>query len=202
MTSGRNARLAGAALISLAVHVALLNAMLTWLARPPVFQLPPEDTRAWTVRLVSPPPRAVPAKAAPGHRAARRATARPSLEPDVGEDSAGVGGETGELTTGPVGANGDGITPEMVRQALRGSLVGCANADRVGLNRAERTHCNEILGRGMAAIQRAMRAAEQERLSTPSTGDRAPPDFAAFREACRAYRQGQGPQPRLRDEAC
>jgi hypothetical protein len=34
------------------------------------------------------------------------------------------------------------------RTALRQSLVGCANAEAVGLNRAEREHCDEVLGKG------------------------------------------------------
>ncbi len=33
---------------------------------------------------------------------------------------------------------------------LRGTLVGCANADAVGLSSAERSHCNERFGEDMA----------------------------------------------------
>jgi hypothetical protein len=38
-----------------------------------------------------------------------------------------------------------------VRTALRQSPVGCANADAVGLTRAERDLCNETLGKGVRA---------------------------------------------------
>jgi len=43
----------------------------------------------------------------------------------------------------PQGPKGD------VRTALRQSPVGCANADAVGLNKAERDLCNEALGKGV-----------------------------------------------------
>ncbi|THD64152.1 hypothetical protein [Phenylobacterium sp.] len=42
----------------------------------------------------------------------------------------------------PEGPKGD------VRTALRGSYVGCANADAVGLNKAERDACAEKFGKG------------------------------------------------------
>jgi len=37
---------------------------------------------------------------------------------------------------------------EDLRTALRQGFVGCANPAAVGLNRAERDHCNEVLGKG------------------------------------------------------
>ncbi len=42
----------------------------------------------------------------------------------------------------PEGPQGD------VRTALRHGPVGCANPIAVGLNRSERDHCNEVLGKG------------------------------------------------------
>jgi hypothetical protein len=70
--------------------------------------------------------------------------------------------------------------------------VGCANGDLVGLNRQERTHCDDILGKNMIQIQRDMRQAEQGRLST---GGEPPKDFKAFMAAearlkARAGRRG------------
>ncbi|MDP1631453.1 MAG: hypothetical protein Q8L66_08545 [Caulobacter sp.] len=37
-----------------------------------------------------------------------------------------------------------------LRRALRGSTVGCANRDAVGLTRREREACDEVLGKGAA----------------------------------------------------
>jgi hypothetical protein len=47
----------------------------------------------------------------------------------------------------PEGPKGD------VRTALRGSYVGCANADAVGLNRNEREVCDEKFGKGAKDAQ-------------------------------------------------
>lgn len=53
----------------------------------------------------------------------------------------GVGEHPGPL---PAQARGD------LKRALRGSTVGCANRDTVGLTRREREACDEAFGRGAA----------------------------------------------------
>ena len=52
---------------------------------------------------------------------------------------------------GPVALHPSPLPPgpkEDLRAALRQGFVGCANRQAVGLNRAEREHCDEMLGKG------------------------------------------------------
>lgn len=69
---------------------------------------------------------------------------RPALAP------ATSGARPGSLHPAPLpeGPRGD------LRTALRGSSVGCAHRDGVGLNRREREHCDERLGAGVATARR------------------------------------------------
>jgi hypothetical protein len=174
-------RLAGAVLLSIAAHVLLIGAVLTWLARPPVYPLAADETPL-IVRLVPPPRRVTSPDARPASRSATRVLARPWTQSDAAGPIRAATSAAGENVGTPTGAEAtDGeATPERVRQALRSGPVGCANADAVGLNRQERTHCNDILGKNMAQIQRAMREAEQGRLST---GGKPPTDFEKFKAA-------------------
>jgi len=193
-------RLAGAVVFSLAAHVALLCAALIWLARPPVYRMQADETPPWVVRLV-PPPQPPPRAAAVTDRASVRRPplqilSRPASERDDVAPilTPGAPGEIASGTTGPLGSagdSGDDATPEKVRRALRSGAVGCANPEQVGLNRQERDRCADTFGKDMAAIQRAMRNAEQSRLSR---GGDPPKDYNLFRDACRAYREQPGAQ--------
>jgi hypothetical protein len=84
-----------------------------------------------------------------------------------------------------------------VRAALRASPVGCANADAVGLTRAERDACNEQLGKGAkTAVFPGLGLAR---------GKQAAFDQAAqHKEACRAYRAAPDMTlpPPLREGLC
>jgi hypothetical protein len=193
-------RLAGAVLLSIAAHVLLIGTVLTSLARPPVYPVAADETPL-VVRLVPPPRRVTSPAARSASRSARRVLARPWTQSDTVEPVAAATSAAGENVGAPTGAEAaDGeAAPERVRQALRSGPVGCANADVVGLNRQERTHCDDILGKNMAQIQRAMREAEQGRLSM---GGKPPTDFEKFKAACRASRKGEGQQPGLRDGLC
>jgi hypothetical protein len=81
-----------------------------------------------------------------------------------------------------------------LRAALRASPVGCANADAVGLNRAERAACDEQFGKGA-------RTAAFPGLGLASDKQAAFDQAAARKDACRTYRAGGDP-PRLRDGTC
>jgi hypothetical protein len=198
MSATKN-RLAGALLLSIAAHVLLIGAFLTWLARPPVYPAGADESPP-VVRLVPPPRRVTSPAARPASRSARRVLARPWTRSDTAEPVPSAPRAAGERLGAPTGAEAaDGeATPERVRRALRSGPVGCANADLVGLNRQERTHCDDILGKNMAQIQRAMREAEQSRLST---GGEPPKDFEAYQAVCRASRKGESRQPG-RDRLC
>ena len=71
-------------------------------------------------------------------------TGRPAGAPAAPGASPPGGSRLSGLNPWPAGAfpSGGG--------GLRGTLVGCANADRVKLTSAERTHCNERFGESMA----------------------------------------------------
>jgi hypothetical protein len=80
----------------------------------------------------------------------------------------------------PEGPKGD------VRTALRGGLVGCANAQAVGLNRAERDACDEKFGKGAKDAQFAGLGltADKQRLLDAA---------GARKEADYRYKRSQGP---------
>lgn len=186
--SATKTRLAGAVLLSAAAHVLLIGAIMTWLARPPVYPVA-ADAAPMVAWLVLPPPRVTPLAARPAARSARRILARPWTQSAVAELV--TTNETGRkvgASTGAEAADGD-AAPERVRHALRSSPVGCANANLVGLNRQERTRCDDILGQNIARIHRAMREAEQARLST---GGKPPTDFERFKAAEARLKTGTG----------
>jgi hypothetical protein len=173
-------RLAGAVLLSVAAHV-LIGAILIWSARAPAYQEAADETLL-VLRLVPPPARVAPPASGSASSSATRVLARPwtpgeATEPAPGSASA-AGEDVGPLAgaEAPVGET----APEKIRRALRSGPVGCANADLVGLNRQERTHCDDLFGSNMVQIRRAMREAEQRRLST---GGEPPTDFDRFRAA-------------------
>ena len=98
-----------------------------------------------------------PAAAQPGplilnlHKAAKAAPAGVAslpMAPPAGSGAAGArpaGAGTNGLSGLPYGAMPSGGS------GLRGSLVGCANAEAVGLSAAEKTHCNERFGQDVSA---------------------------------------------------
>lgn len=90
----------------------------------------------------------------------------------------------------PEGPKGD------IRAALRASPVGCANPDAVGLNRAERDYCNEVMGKGAkTAPFLGLGLARDKQADFDKT--------AEHNEACKAYRSTiNGAQPPLRGGAC
>lgn len=177
---GDRRRLAGALLFSIAAHILIVGALVTWLARPPIYPVAADET-AWVVQLVPPPQRLPPApRSAP--RPVKRILSKPWTQSDTAEPVPSevlAGGEKVGTPAGSEAADGE-ATPERVRQALRSGPVGCANADAVGLNRQERAHCNDVFGKNMVQIRRAMREAEQSRLST---GGKPPTDYERFRAA-------------------
>jgi hypothetical protein len=84
-----------------------------------------------------------------------------------------------------------------VRAALRASPVGCANAEAVGLTRAEREACNEQLGKGA-------KTAAFPGLGLARDKQAAFDEAAQHNEACRAYRAAPGMTlpPPLRGGLC
>jgi hypothetical protein len=88
----------------------------------------------------------------------------------------------------PEGPKGD------VRAALRASPVGCANPDAVGLNRAERDYCNEVMGKGAKTAPFLGLGLARDK---QTDFDKA----VEHNEACRAYRAapGLGGYPGLRN---
>jgi hypothetical protein len=174
-------RLAAAVLLSLAAHVLLIGTVATWLARPTAYGLAADETPL-VVRLVPPPRRVTSSAAKSASRSAMRVLARPWTPRDTAAPLAAATSPTGENVGPATGAEAaeSEATAARVRQALRSSPVGCANADIVGLTRQERTHCDEVFGKNMAQIQRAMREGEQGRLSL---GGKPPTDFERFKAA-------------------
>jgi hypothetical protein len=184
-------RFAGAALVSVVVHGALLGILLAWLARAPVYRTPSDEAPSWRVQLLpsqTPKPRKVAVQKS-ARSAAPSILSKPASAKDLAPIvAAGTPGPTTSAPTSFAPENSDAATPEKVRRALRGSAVGCANMDRSGLNRQERQHCADRLGEGMAAMQRAMREAERGRLSLGGE----PPkerEYRAYRDACSATGQ-------------
>lgn len=192
------ARLTTAAALSATAHGALLVVVLTLLK--PDGALPnyaPPDEPALIVQVV-PPPR-LPSAPAPRRPPAKRIVAHVPAQIFTTPTEIRPGASGSAVVAQPAAPAADQVTPQQVTRALRSGLVGCANAERVGMNRAERTRCADLFGQGMAAMQAALQRAEKERLST----DRAEvPASIARGNACRAYREGVGAPPRLRDGIC
>jgi hypothetical protein len=80
----------------------------------------------------------------------------------------------------PEGPKGD------VRTALRGSYVGCANAQAVGLTRAERDLCDEKLGKGAKDAQFAGLGLSAEKQGLLDAA-------GARKESDYRYKHSQGP---------
>lgn len=125
-------------------------------------------------------------------RAVQPSPVAPLLLPGGLAAPAARGGAPSSLHPAPLpeGPRGD------LRAALRGSSVGCAHRDGVGLNRREREHCDETLGAGVRTA-RAFEAAPMD------SAKRAAFDQAAQgQEAARRYREapmGLGVDHRSRD---
>ena len=195
MQKAKRRRTTWAVAASLAAHLAVL--VMALLQRPnaplPIGEataapevviqvlLTPRPRRPEPVRPAPPPSlirlhRPPTARLAPNAPTARIAPAAPPTAPP------GRGPVALHPAPLPQGPNGD------LRTALRQSPVGCANELAVGLNRAERDHCNEVFGKGAktAPILGLGLAADKQRLLEAS---------GARREADYRYKHGPTPAP-------
>lgn len=139
-----------------------------------------QETRASRARTASPSPlqpRQVSPLAPPSPIAPLPVSPTLSPGPARPPGGPGVGEHPGPL---PAQARGD------LRRALRGSTVGCANRDAVGLTLREREACDEAFGRGAA------QAAYIEPPMDPAK--RRAYDAAAARKAAERRRM-EGPMP-------
>ena len=145
----------------LAASLALHAALLTVLAWPVVTAFPDrsndEDALAVTLEqrprppLAAPQPASAPADATPLQPRLARLVAPASVASLVtptrphassqGAPSQGAGPQNLHPAPLPEGPRGD------LRTALRGSPVGCANGEAIGLNRRELEHCDDIFGK-------------------------------------------------------
>ena len=156
LSTARKTRLRNGAVLcgSLLLHAAIL-AVLGW----PVmtrFQDRSNDEDAISVTLERSvvPRRPTPETVASPDRAVAASTLRPraprlvapswvrplGVAPIPGPPAPGARGTAYHPAPLPAGTRGD------LRSALRGSSVGCANAEAVGLNRREQEHCDEKFG--------------------------------------------------------
>lgn len=157
-------RLGIAAVLSAAAHVAVITIVALQAPRLRIPHEPAGPPPAIIPILLAPKPPAA-AQLAPIRLHRRR---QPFAAPPAPEPTPPV-----TLPARPAARGPDLIHPaplpegpkDQVRLTLRGSPVGCANPDAAGLNRAEREHCLEQLGKGVktapfmpAAIDPAQRA--------------------------------------------
>jgi hypothetical protein len=151
MNRSRQVRLRiGATVFSAAAHIAVLTVLAL---QAPVLQIveeagPPEPVIP-IILLPRTPPAAVKPEPIKLHHRPVRGSEQPSPIPPLPAPAktpaAPAPGNTPvEIHPAPLpqGPKGD------LRATLRGSPVGCGNAVEVGLNRAEREHCDEVLGKG------------------------------------------------------
>jgi hypothetical protein len=149
MHTARRRRSTVAIAASLIVHLAVALAVLS--QRPPDV---PAEPPVISVLLVERPPPSANARLIPPAPLRLHLRPQPVLPPQIPTAPfapPAPSGATTAPTPGPVavhpaplptGPKGD------ARTALRQSYVGCANRDRVGLNRAERDFCDEQFGKG------------------------------------------------------
>lgn len=172
-------------------HVALLGFLalrhpeLHSYAPPPVFEV--EVVPRF---LPSPSERAAPNETAAqrplrprqARRLAPESTVTPLLTPAAPVPSRSPADQAGAPATGAPAAP----APSGLREALRRSAVGCANADAVILDKAERERCMEVFGKG---------AKDAPFIPPPMAPDkrRAFDAAAARKEANRRYRESNIP---------
>lgn len=177
--------------ISGATHVVLLGFLalrhpeLRSYAPPPVFEV-----QVVPRFLPSPSEDAVPNQTAAQRPLRPRQARQPSSDSTVAPlltPAAPAPGGSRERQAGPAGT----VAPTLpaspgLREALRRSPVGCANADAVILDKAERERCMEVFGKG---------AKDAPFIPPPMTADkrRAFDAAAARKEANRRYREGNIP---------
>lgn len=147
--SGRWARRSAALALA-----AVMQGGLLWLTAIQQHPVPFEaaETRGLPVWIVSARSLPVPRRPAPATQRPLTRTRGPSspaaaaiaTPPPRSEPSAAPGPSAS--APGPVAAG----APSGVASALRGSLVGCANAAAAGLSDAERTGCRNLLAAGAA----------------------------------------------------
>jgi hypothetical protein len=162
-SAARRTRLRNGAVLagSVILHAAILAA-LAW-STGARFPDRSNDEDAITVTLNrSPiPHRPTPQAVASSDRAAAASPLRPRAPRLVAPSSVTPLGVAAVPAPGPSAGRGIGVHPAPLpegprgdlRTALRGSSVGCANAEAVGLNRRELEHCDERLG---AAVRNAL----------------------------------------------
>jgi len=138
----------------------------------------PSPVRPRPVAPQAPPPAIAPLPMAP---VAKPVPAPPATPPPTG-----------------AGSGGAAIWPDRpegeLREALRRSVVGCANQDAVGLTRRERENCDEKLGKGAKDapfIPAPMAAAKRERFDAA----------AARKDVARRRKEGAVPSGVSRDNA-
>jgi hypothetical protein len=186
------AAIVAASLLAHGLGLALLGLTNPTLREAPMSEPPAVDLDLWMApspaRSLHRPrrPLAAPSPLAP-HRT--RADAPPSLipalplAPAAQRTAPGAAPAVGGAYPAPLPGQARG---DAVRQALRGSPVGCANRDAVGLTRREREACDDAFGR--RSVQTAEIAAPIE----PSK--RAEWDAAARRkEIIRRRKEGAVP---------
>jgi hypothetical protein len=151
MNRGRQRRLRiGAAVFSTAAHIAVLTILAL---QAPVLQIVEESGPPEPIIPVLLLPRTPPATVKPQpiklHHRPAKTPEQPSPIPPLPAPAKTPAGPAPpnalvEVHPAPLpqGPKGD------LRATLRGSPVGCANVAAVGLNHAEREHCDEVMGKG------------------------------------------------------
>jgi|SRR5579859_1215522 len=160
MTRLKRHRASWAVAISVAVHLAFGVVLL--LQKPALLRPladasgPPEAIIPVLILPRTPPQSHLNGRARPAPLRLHRRP-QPFLPPDVhpapiAPPVAAATAETTPQTARGAAVNHPAPLPEGpkgdVRTALRQGPVGCANVVAVGLTRAERDHCNEVLGKG------------------------------------------------------
>jgi hypothetical protein len=200
MPRARRRRDAVAIALSVGFHLAVLAVLAV---QAPVLRIPPEESgppQPIIPVLLMPrvPPRASPSARPEPIRLHRRP--QPFAAPPIPPLPAPPAPESRPAPPGPVAIHPAPL-PESpkadVRAALRSSPVGCANPDAVGLNKAEREYCNELLGKGAKTAPLLGLGLARDKQAEFDKD-------AAHKDACRAYRAAPGPGafPGLRNGAC
>jgi hypothetical protein len=183
MPAGRGRRIAAVA-ASAAIHALVLAALalhVPTLIMPPEPSAPPQPIIP--ILLMPRSPLAAAERQSPIrlHRRPQRFAAPPIAPLPVPPL------ETGKTArAGPVFVLHPAPLPQSpqadIRATLRGSEVGCANADAVHLTQAEREHCYEVFGKGAKTATFVGLGLSREKQAEFDAA-------AAHQEACRRYRE-------------
>lgn len=173
----------GTAHVALLGFLALRHPELRSYAPPPVFEV-----QVVPRFLPSPSERAAPTRTAAQRPLRPRQALRPATESTVAPLLTPAAPAPGRWAADQAGAPTGAAPPASLglREALRRSAVGCANADTVILDKAERERCMEVFGEG---------AKDAPFIPPPMAPDkrRAFDAAAARKEANRRYREGNIP---------